>query len=246
MTKIEWTDRTWNPITGCTQCSLGCAHCYAKNLANRLRAMHIKKYSLGFTPTIQRQSLYEPYGWKKPCNIFVCSMSDLFHESIPFDYIDEIFGVMKNAPQHRFQVLTKRVERMTEFFTTHKVPSNVWIGTTVESSEYLYRIDYLRNIPSTIRFLSCEPLLSDLGSMNLQGIDWIIVGGESGISARPMKIEWVRNIRNQAIINSIPFFFKQWGSWGEDGIKRNKSKNGKLLDGAIVQEYPKINKSHTL
>lgn len=135
---------------------------------------------------------------------------------------------------------------MTEFFTTHEVPSNVWIGTTVESSEYLYRIDYLRNIPSTIRFLSCEPLLSDLGSMNLQGIDWIIVGGESGISARPMKIEWVRNIRNQAIINSIPFFFKQWGSWGEDGIKRNKSKNGKLLDGAIVQEYPLQKKLHTL
>lgn len=240
-TKIEWTDKTWNPITGCTKYSSGCQNCYAEMMSNRLKAMHIKKYANAFDLTLHSECLSEPLNWNGNYNIFVCSMSDLFHENVPFDFIDRIMDTISKTPNHRYQILTKRVERMKEYFTTHSVPDNAWIGTTVEDIDAVYRIGILQTIKTnSIRFISCEPLLSDLGKLKLKlnKINWIIVGGESGAHARPMKEEWVTSIRNQAKKAGIAFFFKQWGTWGPDGIKRNKKKNGKLLEGTIIQEMP--------
>lgn len=238
-TKIEWTERTWNPVTGCDKVSEGCAHCYAENMARRLCAMHNKKYVNGFKVTIHEESLKEPLSWYSPSTIFVCSMGDLFHSSVPFEFIDKVMAVIRKTPKHKYQILTKRAERMSEYFETHQVPSNVWLGVTVEIERTKYRIDYLRNLNATVKFLSCEPLLSDLGEIDLTGINWVIVGGESGTSARPMKEEWVLNIKKQSEQSNVPFFFKQWGTWGYDGIKRNKKANGKLLEGKIVQNMPK-------
>jgi len=240
-TKIEWTDKTWNPITGCTKKSMGCAHCYAEVMSRRLKAMGLEKYSNSFNLTLHPENLDEPKQWIKSHNIFVCSMSDLFHEDVSFDFIDKIMDVIKSTPQHRYQILTKRAERMAEYFLTHSIPENVWLGTTVECKSSLYRIDCLRNIPASVRFLSCEPLLEDLGEMNLTDIDWVIVGGESGPKARPMQPSWVTNIMKQVEEADSAFFFKQWGTWGSDGIKRNKHKNGKLLNGRIIQQMPKRN-----
>ncbi|MCD7713991.1 MAG: phage Gp37/Gp68 family protein [Prevotella sp.] len=238
-TKIEWTDRTWNPITGCSKFSAGCINCYAERLSYRLCRMGVKKYRNGFSLMLHEKSLHDPYMWKKPCNIFVCSMSDLFHPDVPFDYIDKVMDVIHYTPQHVYQILTKRAERLNDYFTHHPIPPNAWLGITVESAEYNYRIDFLRDLPATVRFLSCEPLLSDLGKPNLDNIDWIIVGGESGPNARPMKEEWVLNINRLAKEKNIAFFFKQWGTWGNDGVKRNKKRNGKMIKGEIIQEYPK-------
>lgn len=238
-TKIEWTERTWNPVTGCDKVSEGCAHCYAENMARRLCAMHNKKYVNGFKVTIHEESLEEPLSWYSPSYIFVCSMGDLFHSSVPFEFIDKVMAVIRKTPKHKYQILTKRAERMSEYFETHQIPSNVWLGVTVEIERTKYRIDYLRNLNATVKFLSCEPLLSDLGEIDLTGINWVIVGGESGTSARPMKEEWVLNIKKQSEQSNVPFFFKQWGTWGYDGIKRNKKANGKLLEGKIVQNMPK-------
>lgn len=240
-TKIEWTDKTWNPITGCTKASSGCAHCYAETMANRLKTMGISKYKNAFSITMHHDCLDEPKKWKKSCNIFVCSMSDLFHESIPFEFIDKVLYTICCCPHHRFQILTKRAERMAEYFTTREVPNNAWIGVTVENVQAKSRIEYLQSINAKIHFLSCEPLIEDLGTLSLDNIQWIIVGGESGPLARPMEMSWVENIKKQADSNEIPFFFKQWGTWGVDGIKRNKNKNGKLLNGKIVQNMPKQN-----
>ncbi|MFP3043093.1 phage Gp37/Gp68 family protein [Treponema primitia] len=237
-TKIEWTDKTWNPITGCTKLSAGCAHCYAENMARRLSAMGQAKYKNGFEITLHEDVLNEPMKWRNPHTIFVCSMSDLFHENVPFDFIDKVIKTIKATPQHRYQLLTKRSERMGKYFKTRIVPENVWLGTTVEAQSAKNRIDLLRAIPATIRFLSCEPLIEDLGSLNLENIDWVIVGGESGKSARPMKEEWVLSIEKQAKDNGSAFFFKQWGTWGSDGIKRSKHANGKLLKGKIRQAMP--------
>lgn len=237
--KIEWTEKTWNPITGCSKHSAGCVNCYAEIMAKRLCAIGQTKYANGFKVTLHPQALNEPYTWRKPSLVFVCSMGDPFHKDVPFKFIDQIFEVMKSVPQHIFQVLTKRATRMQEYFKTRTVPNNVWIGVTVENAEVKHRIDSIRDIDATVKFLSCEPLISDLGELNLSGINWIIVGGESGSSARPMAEEWVLNIKKQADAVGIPFFFKQWGTWGADGIKRNKKKNGKLLQGKIVQEMPK-------
>lgn len=237
-TKIEWTDKTWNPITGCTKHSAGCAHCYAEVMSRRLKAMGVSKYKNGFKLTMHDEVLQEPLQWKKAHNIFVCSMSDLFHEDVPFNFIDKIMLVIEATPQHRYQILTKRVEKMESYFATHQVPSNVWLGVTVENSDAKYRIDHLRKIPAKIKFLSCEPLLTDLGVLNLSGINWVIVGGESGNQARPMKEEWVLAIQKQVEKYESSFFFKQWGTWGSDGIKRNKHANGKLLRGRIIQEMP--------
>lgn len=237
-TKIEWTDKTWNPITGCSKLSAGCAHCYAEVMARRIQAMGLDKYSNGFKLTLHPEDLNTPRSWKKGHNIFVCSMSDLFHTDVPFEFIDEVMTTICETPQHRYQLLTKRAERMAEYFATREVPKNVWLGVTVECQSTRYRIDYLRRIPARVRFLSCEPLLEDLGELNLSSIDWVIVGGESGHKARPMKEEWVLNIKQQVENHGAAFFFKQWGTWGSDGIKRNKHKNGKTLNGKVVQDMP--------
>ncbi len=237
-TKIEWTDKTWNPVTGCTKISAGCANCYAEVMSRRLCAMGQHKYRNGFKITTHEYALSEPSNWKKPHMVFVCSMGDLFHEEVPFEFIDKVLATIKATPQHTYQILTKRASQMAAYFTNRAVPNNVWIGVTVDIAESKSRIDFLRNIIAPIRFLSCEPLLEDLGEINLDNIDWVIVGGESGGRARPMKEEWVLSIKEQADKKRVPFFFKQWGTWGNDGIKRNKKVNGKLLNGKIFQVMP--------
>ena len=238
-TKIEWTERTWNPVTGCDKISEGCAHCYAENMARRLCAMHTEKYANGFKVTMHEDSLREPFTWYQPSTIFVCSMGDLFHADVSFEFVDKVMDVIRRTPKHKYQILTKRAERMSEYFATRPIPGNAWLGVTVEVERTKFRIDLLRNLNAKVKFLSCEPLLSDLGTMDLTGIDWVVVGGESGTSARPMKEDWVLNIKNQADQAKVPFFFKQWGTWGQDGIKRNKKANGKLLQGKVVQNMPK-------
>ena len=238
-TKIEWTDKTWNPITGCTKKSAGCAHCYAEVMARRLKAMRLDKYRNGFELTLHDEDLEEPLQWTKAHNIFVCSMSDIFHEDVPFEFVDKIMETITKTPQHRYQILTKRAERMADYFKTRLIPDNVWLGVTVECKSTKYRIDYLSHLNASVKFLSCEPLIEDLGEINLSGIDWVIVGGESGPKARPMKPEWVVNIKQQVEQQNAAFFFKQWGTWGSDGIKRNKHANGKLLLGKIIQQMPK-------
>ena len=237
-TKIEWTDKTWNPVTGCTKRSIGCTNCYAEIMARRLCAMRQEKYKNGFQLTLHEDVLDEPLSWQNPHTIFVCSMSDIFHEEIPFDFIDKVMKIIRKTPQHRYQLLTKRDKRMAKYFETRLVPENVWLGVTVEAKAIKNRIDMLRTIPATIRFLSCEPLLEDLGEIDLSNIHWVIVGGESGKKARPMKEEWVLNIEKQAISSGSAFFFKQWGTWGADGVKRSKYANGKLLKGEIRQALP--------
>jgi len=240
-TRIEWTDATWNPVTGCTKASAGCAHCYAEMMSRRLKAMGTPKYANGFNVTLHEDALDEPKKWHKPRTIFVCSMSDLFHKDVPFEFVDKVLQVIKDTPQHRYQLLTKRAERMEEYFMTRNVPRNVWIGVTVEVRSSSGRIDCLRSIQNApIRFLSCEPLLEDLGDLNLDGIDWVIVGGESGTQARPMKEEWVKHIKTQCDVAKKAFFFKQWGTWGSDGVKRDKHKNGKKLEGKICQKMPDV------
>ncbi|MCF0200747.1 MAG: phage Gp37/Gp68 family protein [Bacteroidales bacterium] len=238
-TKIEWTDKTWNPITGCTKHTAGCAHCYAEVMSRRLHAMGVEKYRNEFKLSLHEDCLEEPLSWKKAHNIFVCSMSDLFHEGVPFDFVDKIMQVIQKTPQHRYQILTKRAERMESYFSSRRVPENVWIGVTVEAASSKSRIDCLRAIPASVHFLSCEPLLESLGKLNLEGIEWVIVGGESGPQARPMREEWVLEIKQQCEQQGSAFFFKQWGTWGSDGVKRNKHANGKLLEGKVIQEMPK-------
>jgi len=196
------------------------------------------KYANNFIPTEHPEDLLEPYNWRKQSTVFVCSMSDLFNEKISFNFIDKVFNVIKDTPQHTYQILTKRAKRMAEYFESRVIPPNAWIGVTVENRNAIERIDSIRHLDAKVKFLSCEPLLEDLGELELDGINWIIVGGESGVSARPMNEKWVVNIMNQAHQLNIPFFFKQWGTWGCDGIKRNKRKNGKLINGKIVQEFP--------
>lgn len=237
-TKIEWTDKTWNPITGCTKYSAGCAHCYAETMSRRLRAMGVEKYKKEFKLALHEDCLDEPLSWKKSHYIFVCSMSDIFHEEVPFEFVDRIMQTISRTPQHRYQILTKRAERLAEYFKIRPVPANVWLGVTVETVRAKNRIEKLRTIPASVHFLSCEPLLEPLGELDLFGIEWVIVGGESGPKARPMREEWVSDIKRQCNEQNCAFFFKQWGTWGSDGIKRNKFTNGKLLKGKIFQEMP--------
>ena len=240
-TKIEWTDRTWNPITGCTKISSGCANCYAEIMSRRLQAMGKKKYQDAFSLSLHEECLGEPIEWQKPHNIFVCSMGDIFHKDVPTSFINEIMKTIKATPQHRYQLLTKRSKRMTEYFYNHDIPFNVWLGVTVEAKENKSRIvdlSCLRNV--SVRFLSCEPLLDDLEELDLTNIDWVIVGGESGVKGRLMKKEWVKNIKKQCDNQKVSFFFKQWGTWGSDGKKRSKYANGKLLDGKVIQNLPKF------
>ncbi|MFV0330418.1 MAG: phage Gp37/Gp68 family protein [Dysgonomonas sp.] len=237
-TKIEWTDKTWNPITGCSKISSGCKNCYAETMSIRLKAMGTTKYADGFQLTLHEECLNEPLAWKKPHVIFVCSMSDIFHEKVPFSFVDKILKVIEQTPQHNYQILTKRANRMNEYFLNKKIPNNVWLGVTVDVSSSKERIDSIRNIEASIKFLSCEPLLEDLGELNLNNIDWVIVGGESGSKARPMEKKWVLSIKMQCEQSGSAFFFKQWGTWGGDGIKRNKKANGKLINGKVYQEMP--------
>ena len=237
-TKIEWTDKTWNPITGCTKFSAGCQNCYAEVMARRLQAMGQEKYKNGFTLTLHEDSLQEPMLWKKPHTIFVCSMSDLFHKDVSFDFIDKVMNIIKQTPHHRYQILTKRAARMKEYFSNRENPKNVWLGVTVENKMSKSRIDVLRTLNAPIRFLSCEPLLEDLGVIDLGNIDWVIVGGESGRCARPMLEEWVLSIKKQCEKQETAFFFKQWGTWGRDGVKRSKHLNGKKINGRVYQEMP--------
>jgi protein gp37 len=227
---IEWTQSTWNPVTGCSEISAGCKNCYAKRMALRLKAMGLPAYRNGFCVTCHSNMLDLPLHWKKPQLVFVNSMSDLFHNKVPKDFISRVFDVM-NRTVHIYQVLTKRVERLAKM--TNELPwsKNIWVGVTVEASDYKYRTDLLRKTNASVKFLSLEPLLEDVGELDLTGIDWVIVGGESGPGARPIEAEWVRNIREQCIEQNIPFFFKQWGGF-------NKKKRGRLLDGRTWDEIP--------
>jgi protein gp37 len=229
---IEWTESTWNPVTGCTKISEGCAHCYAERMALRLKAMGQKNYIDGFKVTLHPHVLDLPLTWKKPQTIFVNSMSDLFHNDIPISFIRKVFDVMERAHWHRFQILTKRAERLSELASLLNWSENIWIGVTVENCSCSKRIDYLRNIPAAVRFLSLEPLLEPLPNMDLSDIDWVIVGGESGPGARPMNKKWVLDIQEQCCKANVPFFFKQWG-----GV--NKKKAGRLLNGRVYNEMPK-------
>jgi len=238
MTKIEWTDKTWNPVTGCTKVSAGCANCYAEIMARRLHAMGQEKYQNGFCLTMHEDVLGEPLRWRTPHAVFVCSMGDLFHEDVTYGFLDKVMRVLEETPQHNYQILTKRADRMAEYFLSNPVPSNAWLGVSVENVRAKKRIDYLRTINSNVRFLSCEPLLGDLGEIDLSGIDWVIVGGESGVRARPMKKEWVMSVKEQSENQGSAFFFKQWGTWGSDGVKRSKKLNGKLIDGESYQATP--------
>lgn len=230
-TKIEWTECSWNPITGCTKISDGCKNCYAERLTKRLVAMHNPRYFNGFQVTVHDDLIEAPKKWKTPRKIFVNSMSDLFHESVSDDIILRIFKTMNECPQHQFQVLTKRPERLQELGKLINWTDNIWMGVTVESNAYLNRIDYLRDSDAHIKFISAEPLLSDLDDIDLQGVDWIIVGGESGPGAREIKKEWVENILLSARRHNTAFFFKQWGG-------TNKKKNGRELNGQTYDEYP--------
>lgn len=232
---IEWTESTWNPLTGCTKISPGCKHCYAERMSKRLQAMGKKNYRHGFNLTLHESAMYKPLEWKKPQMIFVNSMSDLFHKDVPIEFILEIFDVMKRSHWHTFQVLTKRAERLEEL--SHKIswPENVWMGVSVENQDYTFRIDHLRQTEAKVKFLSLEPLLGPLYDLNLKDINWAIVGGESGPGARPLEQIWVSEIRNQCIRANVPFFFKQWGG-------TNKKKAGRVLEGRTWDEMPIIHK----
>lgn len=242
-TSISWTERTWNPITGCTKISEGCRHCYAEVMARRLQGMGQERYRNGFKLTMHPEALDEPMKVKQPSMFFVCSMADIFHKDIPFEFVNDIMMYIEMCPQHTFQILTKRANLMHQYFTSKGyVPSNVWIGVTVENEQAKERIWYLNDIKQTceakVTFLSCEPLLGDLGVLDLGCIDWVICGGESGTQARIMRKEWVLNIQQQCREQNIPFHFKQWGTYGEDGVRRNKKMNGCTIDGIVYQEFP--------
>lgn len=228
---IEWTESTWNPVTGCTKISPGCTHCYAERMAYRLKAMGQPNYLNGFDLTLQPQMLELPLRWKKPQTVFVNSMSDLFHKDVPYEYIGRVFSVMARAYWHRFQVLTKRANRLATLSSNLQWTSNIWMGVSVESEKYRARIDALRETSAAVKFLSLEPLIGPLENLDLAGIDWVIVGGESGPEARPIQTAWVTDLRDQCERAGVPFFFKQWGG-------RNKKKTGRLLDGRTWDQMP--------
>lgn len=238
MTRIEWTHTTWNPITGCSKVSAGCTNCYAERMAKRLQGMGTPKYRNGFDVTLHPKTLHEPLTWKKPRLVFANSMSDIFHPEVPLEYIQRIFMVMYQAPQHVFQLLTKRSERMLELAPRLPWPDNVWMGVTVEQASLACRIEHLRQIDAYGKFLSLEPLLGPLPDLDLSGIDWAIVGGESGPGARPIEETWVLDIQDQCREQRVAFFFKQWGG-------ANRRKTGRRLRGQIYEELPdKLFDSH--
>lgn len=233
-TKIEWADEVWNPVTGCTKVSPGCDHCYAERMARRLKGTGLRKYARGFEVTLHPAALAEPCSWRKPRRVFVCSMGDLFHHRVPTPFVKEVFRIMAEHGRHRFLVLTKRAARMASLRRRLPWPPNVWLGVSVERADFMGRVEMLKTMPAAVRFVSFEPLLGPIGLTPeaLDGIHWVIVGGESGPGARPMKPEWVRAIRDACIETGTPFFFKQWG-----GV--NKKKAGRVLDGRTWDEEPK-------
>lgn len=231
--KIEWTNATWNPVTGCSFISEGCRNCYAKRMAMRLQAMGVLRYKSGFDVCVHDDLIGVPLKWKKPRFIFVNSMGDIFHKSVPTEFIERIFFTIKQAPWHTFQILTKRADRLESLSLKLQWPQNLWMGVTVESQEHISRIEKLRSVPASIRFISFEPLLSPIESPNLGSIDWVIVGGESGPYSRPMSVDWARMIRDVCLENSIPFFFKQWG-----GVR--KKEHGRILDRKTWTQFPTL------
>ncbi len=228
---IEWTEATWNPVTGCSHISAGCANCYAERMALRLQAAGMAKYRNGFKVTVHEKELLTPQSWRKPHMVFLCSMGDLFHEKVPFGFILRVFETMKRCPQHQFQVLTKRSERLRQFAHLLPWPDNVWMGVTVEDGRVVSRIDDLSSVPAKVRFLSCEPLIDDVGHLQLDNIHWVIVGGESGPGARVMGAAWVRSIKRQCEMAGVLFYFKQWGG-------TRKHLNGRELDGRTWDDMP--------
>ncbi len=234
---IEWTESTWNPLTGCTKISAGCKNCYAERMAMRLQAMKQAHYVHGFELTLHPDSLEIPLKWKKPQMIFVNSMSDLFHKDVPIEFIQQVFEVMNKAHWHTFQVLTKRAPRLEELDKYLTWSPNIWMGVSVESSDYLFRTEHLKATRAHTKFLSLEPLLGPLQQLSLSGINWVIVGGESGPGARPVDISWIREIRGNCQTNHVPFFFKQWG-----GVRKKRA--GRVLDGRTWDEVPTLGRSH--
>jgi len=231
--KIEWTDSTWNPVTGCTKISNGCQHCYAERMSMRLKAMGQPNYANGFKVTCHEHQLELPLKWKKPRMIFVNSMSDLFHEKVPTKFIQRVFEVMNRSHWHIFQVLTKRAERLSELSSELTWTPNIWMGVSVENDMATYRIDHLRLTGAHVKFLSLEPLISPIENLNVSGVDWVIVGGESGPGARPMAEEWVLDIKESCEVYGVPFFFKQWGG-------TNKKRSGRLLQNRTWDEMPAL------
>ena len=229
---IEWTEYTWNPVTGCTKISPGCLNCYAERMAKRLKAMGQPNYTEGFKVSMHEHLLKAPFGWRRPSMIFVNSMSDLFHEEVPVFFVQKAFEVMRNLPQHQFQILTKRAERLAELSGLLPWAENIWMGVSVENRDYIDRVEILRQTGAKLKFLSIEPLLGPIPKLDLADIDWVIVGGESGPGARPMKKEWVTDIRDQCLDAGVAFFFKQWGG-------TNKKRAGRKLEGQIWDEMPK-------
>lgn len=238
--KIEWTEQTWNPVVGCTKISAGCKNCYAETMAKRLQAMGTPGYENGFALTLLPHRLPDPMKRTKPTVYFLNSMSDLFHENVPDNYIEQVLAVVASTPQHTYQILTKRAQRMARYFAKGRaVPPNAWMGVSVENKKHgVPRIKHLRQVPARIRFLSVEPLLEDVGQLDLTNIHWVIVGGESGPKARPMKPEWAETVQRQCDEQRVAFFFKQWGGWGADGQRRAKAHNGRLLKGRTWDEMP--------
>jgi protein gp37 len=230
-TTIEWTEATWNPVTGCTKVSPGCQHCYAERMARRLQAMGQPHYARGFEVACHEDALLLPLRWKKPRRIFVNSMGDVFHSRVPEEFVRDVFEVMARADQHCFQLLTKRAARLAELARRLPWPSNVWVGVSVETADYLGRLDHLREVPAAVRFVSFEPLLGPVGEVDLSGIDWVIVGGESGPFARPMAGSWAADLRDQCLAAGVAFFFKQWGG-------TRKKQAGRLLEGRLWDEAP--------
>lgn len=235
---IEWTDSTWNPTTGCTAISAGCDHCYAETLARRLQRMGVAKYQNGFEVTLHPETLSQPFRWKTPRRVFVNSMSDLFHARVPLEFVAQVWDVMQSCPQHTFQVLTKRPERLARWTAQHPAPPNVWLGTSVEDQRVIGRIDRLRECQAYVRFLSCEPLLGPLPGLDLAGIHWVIAGGESGPDYRPIRAEWARELRDQCVAQGVPFFFKQWG-----GLIPKAG--GRVLDDQTWDQFPAVSQSVT-
>ncbi|MBM4169724.1 MAG: phage Gp37/Gp68 family protein [Ignavibacteria bacterium] len=229
---IEWTEMTWNPVTGCSKVSAGCKFCYAERMAKRLRAMGVERYDTAFEVTLHEDLLDVPRTWRQPRLVFVNSMSDLFHEDVPLGFIRRVFSTMSGTPQHTYQILTKRSGRLAELAPELVWPANVWMGVSTEDERVLYRIEHLRSVPASVRFLSCEPLIGPLENLDLTGIHWVIVGGESGPGARPMSKKWVESIRRQCRQVKVPFFFKQWG-----GVRKDLT--GRELNGRMYDEMPR-------
>ena len=230
---IEWTETTWNPVTGCTKVSHGCKHCYAERMARRLRVMGAPKYRNGFSVTLHPETVVLPLAWKKPAVVFVNSMSDLFHRSVPVSFIEAVFDTMNSASRHTFQLLTKRPARAARLAGRLTWTPNIWLGASIESERWIGRLEFLRQTGARTKFLSLEPLLGPLPGLDLDGVDWVIVGGESGPGARPMEPDWARSIRDKCLSGGTPFFFKQWG-----GVF--KKRTGRILDGRTWDEMPPL------